>query len=167
MRETGFKFQPFYVLFLAASFAGLLYVALRDIYSDASFDWIGFTGFILLPAIAELYVVTMVIKMLLGIPAIVLTPDGLVNNVSKVTIDWSNVANLRLEGSWKPFLAIDLKDTGKFYADIPNPLKRYSLRLLNLVSPGDISIYLAFVSGNEQEVFASSTAYWNKFYGEE
>ena len=165
MEDIEFKFEPLYVTFVNLVIAGIVYLVLRDQLSHEKLDIEGSVFFALIPILSGLVTLPMAFKMLTGTPAIQLTNDSLVDNVFGITIDRSNVQSLEIQGSWKPFLAINLKDKDKFYAGISNPFKRLFLRLMFVISPGDVSIYLAFVRGTNEAVLATAQVYWNRYYG--
>jgi len=60
----------------------------------------------------------MFFKMILGIPAIELNHDQIINNIVGIRVDWENVKNITITGTYRPFLSIDLKDTQVFYLSI-------------------------------------------------
>jgi hypothetical protein len=164
MEENELKFEPIYVSVLTLVEAGLIYMIYGQ-QSAQKLDLEGLAIVSLIPLFFGLMALPMAFKLLTGVPAIKLTADTLVDNVFGIEIDWSNVQNLYIQGSKKPFLAIDLKDKDKFYAGISNPFKRLFLRLMFAISPGDVSINLAFVAGTNESVLAMSQVYWNRFYG--
>ena len=165
MEKSEFKFEPVYVSFLILVEVGIVYMMWHGQQSAQKLDFEGLAIFGLLPLLLGLIILPMAFKMLTGVPAIQLTADGLVDNVFGIEIDWSNVQDLRIQGSQKPFLAIDLKDKDKFYSGISNPFKRLLLRFIFLISPSDVSILLAFVAGKNEAILAMSQVYWNRFYG--
>lgn len=165
MEETEFKFEPLYVTFVSIVEVGMIYMLWKDQLSPAKLDLEGLAFFGLFPLLFGRIVLPMTYKMLIEVPAIQLTNNSIIDNVFGISIDWSNVQSLEIQGSAKPFLAIDLKDKDKFYAGIYNPFKRLFLRFMFAISPGDVSIYLAFVAGTNESVLATTQVYWNKFYG--
>jgi len=166
MEENGFKFQPATVIILTLVFGWLSYVIGKDQLAMQKTDFGGLAFFLVPIGVSFLLLILpMAFKMLTGIPAIKLTADELVDNVFGVSIDWENVQHVEISGTRRPYLSIDLKDKDKFYAGIYNPAKRLFLRLLFTISPGDVSIALEFVSGNNEAILAMTQVYWNRFYG--
>jgi hypothetical protein len=161
--NAGYKFEPIWVSILSIISLVMTYGFLKVFIEKPSYNVPGLI-FITAPLILALLFLPMGVKMLLGIPAITFTHDQLVDNVFGIKIDWENVQNVRLSGSRKPFLSIDLKDTEKFYSSINNPLKRAAIKMLFFLSPGDISINLAFVSGDNQSIVAVTQVYWERHY---
>jgi hypothetical protein len=161
--NTEYKFEPIWVSLLSIISLVMAYSFLKVFIERPSYDVPGLV-FIAAPLILGLLFLPMGVKMLLGIPAIAFTHDQFVDNIFGIKIDWDNIQNVRLSGSRKPFLSIDLKDTEKFYSSINNPLKRIAIKALFLLSPGDASINLAFVSGDNQSIVAVTQVYWEKHY---
>jgi hypothetical protein len=132
--------------------------------ADPSYDLFGLI-FLSCPLIFLAMILPMFFKMIIGIPAIELNHDQLINNVVGIKVNWENVENIRITGTYKPFLSIDLKDTHAFYSSIKNPLKRLLIKGFFLLGKGDVPINLAFVAGNEESVAAVARVYWNRYYG--
>jgi hypothetical protein len=161
--NTEFKFEPIWISVLNILTLTMAYNFFKVFIEKPSYNVAGIV-FAAAPLVPALLFLPMGIKMLLRIPAIAFTHDQLVDNVFGIKIDWENVQNIRLSGSRKPFLAVDLKDTERFYSSINNPIKRLALKALFSLSPGDVSINLAFVSGNSQSIVAVTQVYWEKHY---
>ncbi|MGF7079225.1 hypothetical protein [Mucilaginibacter sp. UYCu711] len=161
--NAAYKFEPIWVSVLSITALVMSYNFLKGFIARPSYDVPGLI-FMSAPLVLSLLFLPMGVKMLLGIPAITFTHDQLIDNVFGIKIDWENVQNVRLSGSRKPFLTIDLKDTDKFYSSINNPLKRIAIRMLFALSPGDASVNLAFVAGDNHAIVAVTQVYWEKHY---
>jgi len=168
MEENEFKFEPIWVSFLSLLEGWIIYFICKSQLDPKSrIDLEGLAIFSTLPIFFGILILPMTFKLITGVPAIKLTQDALIDNVFGVSVDWSNIQNIKIAGSQKPFLAIDLKDRHKFYSGINNPLKRILLRVMFSISPSDVSINLAFVAGKNDAILAMTQVYWNKFYGNE
>jgi len=166
MEDQQFKFEPVWVSVLTTIPLFCIYKA----YSEISKQ--GFIFSFLFPILVMPFVIIgaplliMGIKMLTGVPAIVLTTDQLVDNVVGITIDWANISNIQISGVKKPFLNISLKDKNKFYSSV-NPVKRILLKVFFAIGPGDVSVNLAFVAGNNEYIASLTRVYWSKYYGQD
>jgi hypothetical protein len=166
MQETKFKFEPVWTGLLGLLAIYLLYQFTLFIFQpNFKIDILFVFGLLCFLAVPCLVFLPMAIKMIIGVPAILLTHDQLVDNVSGVLIDWANVEDIRITGTRKPFLSITLKDRDRFFSTIANPLKRVLLKLLYATVAGDASINLAFVKGDNETIAGLSRVYWQNFYG--
>lgn len=164
MKENEFKFEPIWVSALGLFSLYLVYNFYKSIIVPGT-DYLEFAVFSILPIFLGILILPMAFKMIIGIPAIEFTGTELVDNVFGISIRWENIQDIRISGVSKPFLSITLKDKNQFWIGIRNPVKRILLRFLFLISPGDVSINLAFVAGSNEAISALAQVYWNRFYG--
>lgn len=165
--DTGdkIKFEPIWISGLAALAFFFIYKTGSVFLQDGIHDWQKDVLLLIFPVFSARLFLPMFFKMIFGIPALQFTDDQLIDNVVGVSIDWENVQNIRISGVRKPFLSIDLKDTGKFYSGIRNPFKRILLRGLFALASGDVPVNLAFVAGDNEAAAALARVYWNRYYG--
>jgi hypothetical protein len=165
MEETGFKFEPIWVTALGVLTLFLVYkfcVIVVD--PNFKFDYL-LIILALTPLLMSWLIMPMFFRMLFGTPAILLTADQLVDNVMGISIDWKDIQDIRITGVSKPFLSIILKNKKEFFQNIQNPLKRTLLRIFFSISPGDISMNLAMVAGDNEAVRSVVMVYWSRYYG--
>jgi hypothetical protein len=163
--QDKIRFEPIWITGMAALAFFLIYKAGGVFVQDGIHQWLRDAPILIIPFFTSLAFLPMFFKMIFGIPALQFINDQLIDNVVGVRIDWENVQNIRISGVSKPFLSIDLKDTGKFYASIRNPFKRILLRGLFALASGDVPVNLAFVAGDNEAAAAMARVYWNRYYG--
>jgi len=166
MEDTKFKFEPIWVSVISVIPIAVIYQEYKTIVSS-SFWLNGIILFTVVSLFVCIMILPLTFKIITGIPAILLTNDQLVDNVVGVNIDWSNIEDIRITGIQKPFLTIILKDTDLFYSSINNPVKKILLRFLFLISPGDVSVNLALVAGDNDSIASMAQVYWQRYYGVE
>lgn len=165
MEETGFKFEPIWITALAGLAISLLYnLYIKVVAPNFKIDY-SLIFLALMPLLLGTLILPMFFKMILGIPAILLTGDQLVDNVIGISIDWKDIQDIRIIGVKKPFLSIILKNKKEFFQNIPNPLKRILLRIFFSFSMADVSINLAMVAGDNDAVKSLAMVYWSRYYG--
>jgi hypothetical protein len=116
----------------------------------------GFISWLILPV---------TIKMLRGIPAIVLTKDYLVDNFGGHSIEWNDIAEINIrKSSYQSLdkLIINLKQPEKYF---DTPIKKLLYKFGKLFTANDIGITLDFVSGNSDEIMQVIHAHWGKYSG--
>jgi hypothetical protein len=165
MENSEFKFEPIWISFLSLLpiyfiYRFIMIVTAPGFIMDSSIIW-----YAIFPLITGITLLPMAIKMIIGVPAILLNDNELVDNVVGISINWEDIEDIRISGISKPFLSITLKNKEKFFSDITNPIKRVLLKLIFLISPGDVSINLAMVTGSNESIVALSQLYWNRYYG--
>ncbi|MGZ3832623.1 MAG: hypothetical protein ACXVB0_03805, partial [Mucilaginibacter sp.] len=108
------------------------------------------------------FVLPMTVKMILGIPAMVLTNKYLVDNLGGHSIEWSDVSEIRIiQGQYRSFskLIINLKRPEKYF---DTPLKKLLYKFRQFFTANDIGIITDFVSGTDLEIMQVVQAYWGK-----
>ncbi|WP_295674005.1 hypothetical protein [uncultured Mucilaginibacter sp.] len=158
--KTQFKFNPFWVFFLSF----LTLAILKTCFSYLSQPLVSWDNFFscLLPALLVYLFLPMTVKMIFNIPAIVLTDDCLNNNIGGYSIEWADIASIELNTSGTRSLAklaINLKEPEKYFN---TPIKMFLYKTRQLVVVNDKSIFVDFVSGNNEEIFSIIKAYWTK-----
>ncbi|BAU54767.1 STM3941 family protein [Mucilaginibacter gotjawali] len=158
--KTQFKFNPFFVILLSLLTFFFLYKSFANL-PQPLVSWASF--FICLPSLLIAYfILPMTFKMIFNIPSIILTDDCLNSNIGGYSIEWTDIASIELyNGGYRSFakLAINLKDPDKYFN---TPLKKFLYKTKQLVVVNDKSIFLDFVSGQNEEIFALIKAYWTK-----
>lgn len=165
MEEGKFKFEPIWISALGIMSLVLIYKEWSTLAeSNYKIDplYIGLSLALLI--IPCCFFLPMAFKMFTGVPAIILTESQLIDNTVNISIDWSNVKDIRIVGAKKPFLSITLKDRDKFFSNI-NLFKRGFLKLLYATVAGDVSINLAFAAGSNEAIAAVARVYWGRYYG--
>jgi len=166
MDETKFRFEPIWVSIISVLPIAVIYQEYKTIVSSTF--WLnGIIVFSVVSLFVCIMILPLTFKLITGIPAILLTNDQLVDNVVGVNIDWSNIKDIRITGIQKPFLTIILKDTDLFYSNINNPIKKILLKFIFLISPGDVSVNLALVAGDNDSIASMAQVYWQRYYGVE
>jgi hypothetical protein len=165
MEESEFKFEPIWVSALTLFEAWIIYF-LSEKTLASQLDFKGLALFSCFPIFFGSLILPMTFRLIARIPAIQLTDNALIDNTFRITIDWSNVQNIKIVNTGKKsLLSIELKDRDQFFSDITNPFKRMFLRSIFYISPGDVSINLDFVAGKNEAILAKAQVYWNRYYG--
>lgn len=166
MDKQEFKFEPVWITILSAFAIFVIYKLITLVF----FSGMPVKAIAIIPLAVAAFCCLFFIftfKMLAGVPAIVITQERLIDNVYGVSFDWSNVKYISIDGERKPFLSIRLKNEALFYSGISNPIKRALIRALFSIAPGDASVNLALIAGDNQYILGMAQAYWAKYYGEE
>ena len=155
-----FKFNPFYVMLVSLPVLFFLYKTFTML-PQPWVSWINF--FTCIPIILIAYfILPMTFKMILNMSALLLTGDCLNNKMGGYSIAWTDIASIELySGASRGFakLAINLKDPKKYFN---TPIKMFLYKTRQLFVVNDKSIYLDFVSGENEMIFAVIKSYWTK-----
>jgi len=116
--------------------------------------------FLLLPVAFCWFVLPMTFSMLRGKPAIVLTTQYLIDNIGRVSINWHDIAEIRVADR-------GYRGGGNLIVNLEQPRKYFNTRLKYLIykirryfTSADISIKLDFVSGKNENIARLINAYW-------
>jgi hypothetical protein len=111
-----------------------------------------------MPALLAWVVLPRFLLMLRGIPAIELTDDYLINNISGFSIEWADISEIHIKNNMKGpnALVINLKHPEKYF---DTPLKKLGYQLKQLFTADDITIPLIFVSGDSNTLFQAINGY--------
>jgi len=115
-------------------------------------------GLLLMACVFILIVIFPVVyKSIIGVPALVLTPEHLINNARGRVFDWHDIAQVKPRGT---FFIIVLKDPAKYFTN------RF-IRKLYLFSTSlpfnEYGISLNLLLGNNKEILSQVKAYHEKF----
>ena len=162
MNEVRLKFQPIWITIISLMTLSFLYrfyiITVNHEALDATFLvralFICLISWLILP---------LIFKMLTGVPAILLTQDGLVDNLGNHYIKWEDILEIKLiESNYKSFdkLVINLKQPEKYFDTMVKKL-RYKFRQLFIAN--DVGIFLDFVAGNNGENAQLIQSFWTKY----
>jgi len=117
---------------------------------------ISFFIFIAIYTIINLAVTIRIIKLFLfmisGKPALILTKDSLIDNYSKITIDWNDISGIAMRGGKSNYISIKLYESEKYIPKITNPLTRWTYRLNSKLFFGTFTIGVGLMKGNNWEI---------------
>lgn len=165
MEDIEFKFEPVWVSTLGATGTFFIYKLGSILFEPGfSFQYIDILVLLFI-LIVGILVLPMFFKMLIGIPAINLTSDQLIDNVVGIAINWKDIKDIRITGVSKPFLSITLNDKKAFFDNISNPFKRILFRIFFSIATGDVSINLAMVAGDNKSIKAMVMVQWSRYFG--
>ncbi len=157
--KAEFKFEPIWISALTLL---VLYVSFEMYYTFFSRPSYGLVGslFLLLPAGFWWWVFPMTFAMLRKKPAIVLTPQFLIDNIGGFSINWHDIAEIKVAER-------DFKSRGNLIVNLEDPRKYFNTRLKYLgykirryFTAADVSIKLDFVSGKNEDISRLINAYW-------
>jgi hypothetical protein len=163
--ESNFKFkiQPAWIIFVDIILAPLAYALLNSLLNPKSDLSLIFTVISLV--LVSAYIIPLNIKIITGAPAMILTSDCLIDNLSNRSINWNNISEIKIiEGSYKSFdkLVINLKHPGDYFN---TPVKRLLYRLKQLFTANDIGIMVNLIAGSNEDILSGIHAYWDKSAG--
>jgi hypothetical protein len=98
-----------------------------------------------------------------GKSALELNEQGIVNNIDRYKIEWSNISAIQYEGLWsKKLIVIQLKDDKILFSQTRNIFKKFAFRI-NLAFTGyPIIVRTTFIKGKKSEVYKTILCYFKK-----
>ncbi|MGZ3753051.1 MAG: hypothetical protein ACXVA2_12080 [Mucilaginibacter sp.] len=167
MEEVKFKYSPYWLL----PFSGLVMYGLGfglyllgDSLSRSDYKLIPFI-FILCSLQGSLtyYLLSIVYKMLTGIPAIILSEDFFISSTLGLSIDYADIIDVTIRpGGKTTILGISLNNTEKYFN---SPIKRMVYKLNSIFTADDLRINLDFIRGNNETIVQTINAYRDKHEG--
>jgi len=157
--KAEFKFEPVWIGLLTLL---VLYVSFEMYYIFFSRPSYGLGGILLLllPVAICWFVLPMAFSILRKKPAIVLTSQYLIYNIGSISINWHDIAEIRVaERNYRGGgnLIVNLEQPRKYFN---TPLKYLGYKIRRYFTAADISIKLDFVAGKNENISRLINAYW-------
>jgi len=161
-KEAKYRFEPIWLIILDLLFIYFIYIAVIGFISPSGFDiyliWVlGLFAFALWPAIT---IVDLTFKMMKGVPALVITENGIIDNINNLSVKWSDILEIYItkEGRFAGNLVINLNHPEEFFGKTRLRFKIYKIR--KYFTSADIAIKLSFVKGKNEDIVNTINTYW-------
>lgn len=108
-------------------------------------------------------IVALTLRVLKGLPALVITNDGIVDNVNNVSIDWRDVSEIYVteEGIFaNSDLVVNLQTPEIFFCK--TPLQKVFYKVRKYFTSADVAIKLSFIKGKEENIVDSINTCWSQ-----
>jgi hypothetical protein len=161
--EIKYKFEPIWLIVLDLLFVYLIYITVSWFISHPQPDI--FSAWMLSMFVLALLPVTTIIKltfrMIRGLPAIIITESGIVDNVNGISIEWDDIFEIYVteEGRFAGGnLVINLNNPEEFFGKTRLQFRIYKIR--KYFTSADIAIKLSFVKGKNEDIVNTINTYW-------
>jgi len=145
----NYYFHPIKVsLLLAVPILMSLIIWLLAIGEKSIFIIVFITLYLLITVLLTIRMIKLFRHMVSGKPVLTLTKDALIDNRSKIVIDWKDISDITMRGGKSNYISIKLYNSEKYISKINNPLLQRMYRFNSKIFHGTFTIGVDLLKGN-------------------
>ncbi|MFD0751129.1 STM3941 family protein [Mucilaginibacter calamicampi] len=161
--EVKYKFKPVWLIILDLLIVYLIYCFVDGFISYSKIDAISFwmLSMLALTLWPIFKIVKISFRMLKGWPALVISKDGITDNLNDFSIKWRDVSEIYMteEGRFAGSnLVVNLRAPDLYFCK--TPIQKIFYKVRKYFTSADVAIKLSFINGKKEDVIDSINTYW-------